>query len=120
MRWLNSKASGGHRFLLAKRILLFSVILCILVAFTPGFADDLTDPDPDWEHPWDDLDHQNPDGSNPDDPRETNDILVLQFGASDFWVIIHLRSAGQKDGFERDKAYGPTQRNRGHVLMLIK
>jgi hypothetical protein len=118
MRWLNSKALGGHRFFLLKRILLFSVMLCFLVVFNLSFADELTDPDdPDWEHPWDDL--CNTGSQNPDDPSDTDNVLIFQFGF-DFWIIIYPQAPGQKNGFEEEKAFGPTEKNRGHLLIFVK
>ncbi len=120
MRWIGSTACGDPRFFLIKRILLFSVILCFLVAFNVGLADDLTDPNPDWEHPWDDLDHQDPDGVSPDDPPHEGDDLVLQFGGFDFWIIVHLQLAPDRDGQEKHKTLGSAQKRRGHVYMLIR
>jgi hypothetical protein len=122
MRWLNSTAFGGHGFFLMKRILLFAVILCVLVAFTPGFADDLTDPGgPDWEHPWDDLDHQTSDGSSTDDPPEAVDVLVLQLSGSGLWIVVHFQAAGQSDGFMMEKpSRASEKRSRGHVFMLMR
>ena len=108
MRWLNSKAFGGHRFFLLKQILLFSVILCFLVTFNLSFA----------EHPWDDL-HNSESDQGSEEPPEADDVLMLQFGF-DFWIIIHLQSAGQKDGFQEEKAFGPSEKNRGHLLILIE
>ena len=122
MRWLNSRASGGHGFFLMKRILLFAVILCILVAFTPGFADDLTDPGgPDWEHPWDDLDHEKPEGSSGDDPPEADDVLVLQVTGSGLWIVIHFQAAEQSDGFIMEKpSRASEKKSRGHVFVLMR
>lgn len=121
MRWLNLQAFRGHRFLPLYRILLLSVILCFLVAFSPGLADDLTDPNnPDWEHPWDDLDHNNPEGNNPDDPTETNDVLLFQLGGSGLWIIIDFHSAPSTAGPEMQRPSRSSERNRGHVLMLVR
>ncbi|MCK4404773.1 MAG: hypothetical protein KAW02_06745 [candidate division Zixibacteria bacterium] len=119
MMWLNSKAFGDHRFFLLKQILLFSVILCFLVVFNLSFADELIDPgSPDWEHPWDDACNTEVE-QNPEDPLETDDWLMFQFGFGS-WIIIHLKSAGQQDGFGEEKAFGPSEKNRGTLLILIK
>jgi hypothetical protein len=118
MMWLNLKIPGGHRSSWMKQILLFSVILCLLVAFNPSRADDLTDPgSPDWGHPWDD-----PAGANddPSDPPEEDDALLLQFGFHP-GIIILLQPAEQKEDFEAGRSSGPAEKkNRGHLFILIK
>ena len=70
MRWLDLQMPGSRRFFLLKRILLFSVILCFLAVFNISFADDVTDPPPDWEHPWDDVCETDCD-QNPEGPPES-------------------------------------------------
>jgi len=122
MRWLNSKASGRHRFFLLKQILLSSVILCFLIVFNLSFADELTDPsDPNWEHPWDDLCET---GTNriPQDLSEADgedDVLILKLGFGS-GIIIYLHSAERDEVFGNRKTFGASQKNRGHLLIFIK
>jgi len=121
MRWLNTKAQGRHRFLLLQQFLLFSVVLCFLVALSPGLADTLTDPtNPAWEHPWDDLEHQNPDGSGGGNPSDTDHVAVLQFAGSNLWIIIHHPSAPHQASSREKGASGRTEGSRGFVLMLLR
>ncbi|MCK4224203.1 MAG: hypothetical protein KAX39_03420 [candidate division Zixibacteria bacterium] len=108
MMRFNSKVSGGPKPSLLKQLLFFSVILCLLVSFNLSFA----------EHPWDDV-HDNDWGQSPADPPDTDEVLILQFGF-DFSIIIHLQSAGQKDDFREGKAVGTVEKDRGHLLILIK
>ena len=119
MMWLNSKLSDGHRSFLLKQLLFFSVILCFLIAFNLSFAEELTDPgSTDSEHPWDEVCEHDGD-RDPPDPREIDNVLMIKFGFGP-WVIIHMQSAEQKDGFGTEKAFRPVEKNRGHLLILIK
>jgi hypothetical protein len=121
MRWLNIKTSESHRFLLLKRFLLFSIILCFLAALNFSLADELTDPtDPAWEHPWDDLDHENAGGGNDQGVDLTDQVLVLQFGGIHFWVMIGYQTAPSQAQPEMETSSKSVERNRGRVLMLIR
>ncbi len=121
MRWLNSQAFRGHRFLPLYRILFLSVILCFLVAFSPGLADTLIDPtNPAWEHPWDDLDHQNPDESGGHNPSVTDNVVVLRLGGWGFWIIIDFHSTSRQADPEKEGPARSSEKNRGHVLMLVR
>ncbi len=121
MRWLNTKASDSHRFLLLKRFLLFSIILCFLAALNFSLADELTDPtDPAWEHPWDDLDHENAGGGNDQGLSLTDQVLVLHFGGTSFWVMIGYQSTPHQAWLDKERSSGSAERNRGRVLMLIR
>ncbi len=118
MRWLNSKVFEGHRFSLFKQIVFFSILLCFLVVFNLCLAGGLTDPNPDWEHPWDDLRNTDP-NENPPGPLGSDDWFILEFGF-DFWIIFHLELTGQKDGLGEGKAFRSSEKNRGHIFILIK
>lgn len=118
MKWLNSSTAGGRVIFLLKRILLFSVILSFLFIFNLSFADDVTDPPPDWEHPWDDVSETGWDDS-PDDPPEINTGFMLHFGF-DSWVMIYYQSPGQKDDAVGERAFAPTEKNRGGFLILVR
>ncbi len=115
MRWFNSKAFGSHGLFLLKRILLFSILLCFLAAFNLSFADEATDPEPEWEHPWDDM--CGTEGNQ--NPPETGGMLLFQFGF-DSWIIIHLQSAGYGDDVEEEKVFGPSEKNHGNLLIFVK
>lgn len=117
MKWLNCKIPEGHRSSWMKRILLFSVILCFLVAFNLSLADDLTDPgSPDWGHPWDDPAGS---GEDPPDPPEGDDALLIQFGFHP-GVIVLLVPGGQDRDFEAGRSCAPVEKNRGRLYILFK
>jgi hypothetical protein len=119
MMWLNSKIPGGHRSSWMKRILLFSIIVCFLVAFNFSFADELTDPDdPEWEHPWDDVCSTESD-PDPSDRPVADDVFMLRFGFAP-GVIILLQPAEQEQGFEKGRSNTPSEKNRRHLLILIE
>jgi hypothetical protein len=118
MMWLNSKALGSHRFFLLKRILLFSILLCFLAAINLSFADEVTDPEPEWEHPWDDMCGTDW-NQNPQNPPETGGMLLLQFGF-DSWIIFHLQSVGQGNDFGEEKILGPSEKNCGNLLIFVR
>jgi hypothetical protein len=118
MRWLNSQVSGSRTFFLLKRILLFSVILCLLVVFNLSFADEVTDPPPDWEHPWDDVCETDSD-QGPVDPPESDGVILLNFGF-DTWIMIFFQSSGQVNDVGEEKAVAPAGKNRGKSLILAR
>jgi hypothetical protein len=121
MRWLNSEAFGRRRFLLLHQFLLFWVILCFLVTFSPGLADTLIDPNnPGWEHPWDDLEHQNPDGSGGGNPPDVEHVMVLQLGGFNLWVIIQQPSAPNQSSSGEKEVSGRAEGSHGRVLMLFR
>ena len=121
MRWLNTKASGRRRFLLLQQFLLLWVILCFLVAFSPGLADTLVDPNnPAWEHPWDDLEHQNPDGTGGGNPPDVDQVLFLQLGGFNLWMIIHHPSTPHQSSSGEKESSRRAEGNRGSVLMLFR
>ena len=119
MRWQTAKISVSHGSSGLKQILFFFLLLCFLVAFTPGFANQLTDPShPQREHPWDDPCDG---GWNKSfvDPPGTCDFLMLPVGL-DLKIIIHMQPAMQKQDLEKRKVYGPSEKNRGHLLIFIR
>jgi hypothetical protein len=92
-----------------------------MVALSPGLADTLVDPtSPAWEHPWDDLDHQNPDGSGGHNPSVTDNVVVLRLGGSGLWIIIDYHSMPSQADSEKEGPAMSSEKNRGHVLMLIR
>jgi hypothetical protein len=114
MRWLNLAEFDGHKLSLPNRILLLSFILCLLVAFTPGMAEDDYDPDtPVFEHPWDDLERSNPRQNSPGGSVVTDHDMLIRFGWSGLWVIIDIR-------WEKEKNIEPTERISGSVLLLLR
>lgn len=118
MRWLNSSTPRSRVIFLLKRILLFSVILSFLFVFNLSFADEVTDPPPDWEHPWDDVCETGSDQS-PEDPPEMNTGFMLHFGF-DSWIMIYFQSPEQKDDAAEERAFGPTEKNRRGVLIFAR
>ncbi len=121
MRWLNTKAFGRRRLLLLHHFLLFWVILCFLVAFSPGLADTLNDPnDPTWEHPWDDLEHQNPEGSGGGDLPDVDQVFMLQLGGLNLWVVIHQPSTANLSSSQEKEVSRRAEGSRGYVLMLFR
>jgi hypothetical protein len=118
MRWLYSSTPGSRAIFLLERILLFSVILSFLFVFNLSFADDVTDPPPDWEHPWDDVCETGSDQS-PDDPPEMNTGFMLHFGF-DSWIMIFHQSPGQKDDAGDKRHSAPTEKNRGGLIILVR
>ncbi len=118
MRWLNSSTAGSRAIFLLKRILLFSVILSFLLVFNLSFADELTDPPPDWEHPWDDVCETGSD-QGPEGPPEIHTGFMLHFGF-DSWIMILLQSPGQKDDAPEERTFAPTEKNRGGLLIFVR
>ena len=118
MRWLNSSTPGSRAIFLLKRILLFSVILSFLLVFNLSFADELTDPPPDWEHPWDDVCETGSD-QDPEDPPEIHTGFMLHFGF-DSWIMILLQSPGQKDDAVEERTFAPTEKIRGGLLIFVR
>jgi hypothetical protein len=118
MRWLNLQMPGSRRFFLLKRILLFSVILCFLAVFNLSFADDLTDPPPDWEHPWDDVCETGWD-QNPEGPPQSDGVILFHFGF-DSWMMIIFQSAGEVDEVGEEKALAPSEKDRGNSLIFVR
>ncbi len=118
MRWLNLSTPGSRAIFLLKRILLFSVILSFLFVFNLSFADELTDPPPDWEHPWDDVCETGSD-QGPEDPPEIHTGFMLHFGF-DSWIMILLQSPGQKDDAVEERTFAPTEKNRGGLLIFVR
>jgi hypothetical protein len=118
MKWLNSGKAGSRAIFLLKRILLFSVILSFLFVFNLSFADDVTDPPPDWEHPWDDVSETGWDDT-PEDPPDIGTTFMLHFGF-DSWVVIFFQSPGQKDDAAKERAFAPTEKNRHGALIFVR
>ncbi|MGB2769698.1 MAG: hypothetical protein WBC88_08250 [Candidatus Zixiibacteriota bacterium] len=118
MRWLNLSTPGSRAIFLLERILLFSIILSFLFVFNLSFADDLTDPPPDSEHPWDDVCETGSD-QTPEDPPEIHTGFMLHFGF-DSWIMILLQSPEQKDDAVEGRAFAPTEKNRRGVLIFVR
>ncbi len=117
MMWLNPKIPEGHRSFWMKRILLFSVIVCFLIAFNFSLADELTDPgSPNWGHPWDDPAGS---GEDPSDPPAEDDVLLVQFGFGP-GIVILLVPGEQGRSLEAGRSLAPTKKNRGRLLILVK
>lgn len=117
MRRLDSEASGNHGFQLLKRVLSLPLILSFLVVFSFSFADDLNDPPPGSEHPWDDVCETTWD--NPQIPPGGDDVLILQFGFGPC-IIIHVQSSDQEQGAGVGKAGGPSQENHGNLFIFAR
>ena len=118
MRWLNKSTPGSRAIFLLERILLFSVILSFLFVFNLSFADDLTDPPPEWEHPWDDVCETGSNQSS-EDPPEMDTGFMLHFGF-DSWIMIFYQSPGQKDDAGDERSFAATEKNRSRVLIFIR
>jgi hypothetical protein len=114
MRWLNLAEFDGHKLSLLGRILLLSFILCLLVAFTPGLAEETYDPDdPVCEHPWDDLEHNNPRQHSPGGAVIANQDMFIRFEWSGLWIIIDVN-------WEKERNIEPTEKVSGRILLLLK
>jgi hypothetical protein len=118
MRWLNSSKPGSRAIFLLERILLLSVILSFLLVFNLSFADDVTDPPPDWEHPWDDVCETGSD-QTPENPPEMDTGFVLNFGFNS-WIMIYFQSPGQKDDAATERPLSATEKNRSKVLIFVR
>ena len=99
MRWLSSAECNGHKLSLLGRILLLSLILCLLVFTTPGLADETSDPDdPVAEHPWDDLERSNARQNSPGGAvNKDYEAVIHRFGWSGLWIIIDIEREKGKD-----------------------
>ena len=114
MRWLNLAEFDGHKLSLLGRVLLLSVILCLLVAYTPGLAEETYDPeDPVYEHPWDDLERFKPRQSSPGGAVSLDHGTMIRFEWSGLWIIIDFD--WEKEGYAE-----PTERVSGNVLLLLR
>jgi hypothetical protein len=89
MRRSNSRLSFDRGFSLARKILILIVLGCFLAIFGLGFAEEAIDPD--FEHPWDDL--QSPGDEGPLEVFELTSVTVLPLGHLSAFMVIEFPQA---------------------------